>query len=108
MWTDRLKILKNYNEISQYIESMYFFHDFKIGNITMHEKTLEIILEEDKSSLIWNFVFNGISNLKFEADCILPSFITEIEINDNSILIGLTNGYISFNVESLSIGIPKP
>jgi hypothetical protein len=110
MWTDRLKVLNEYNEILQYIESMHFFHDFRISNITMHEKMLIVMIEEDKTknALIWNFTFNDISDLKFEIDCVLFSFVTEIEIHDNSVMIGLINGYISFNVKSLSIGIPKP
>jgi hypothetical protein len=70
---------------------------------------LVVMLEEDKNkdALIWNFMFNDVSNLNFEIDCAIPSFVTEIEICDNYVMVGLINGYISFNVESLSIGIPK-
>lgn len=113
MWTERIKVINDYNEIVQYIESMDCFHDFRLGHIAIIENKFDIFVEEYTNDLhnsgahIWNFSFGNISDLKIKMDCALPSIITEIEIKSSLVTIGLTNGYISFRTNDLSLGIPK-
>lgn len=113
MWTERLKVLDDYHEIISYIKSMDYFHDFRLGTIELGENAAKITIESDfknshnQNALIWNFSFDNISDLKVEIDCIIPSYIMEIEIEGYLVIINLNNGFFSFKMENMSLGIPK-
>lgn len=40
-------------------------------------------------------------------NCIIPAYINEISIEDNKVMFGLDNGYISLFAQNISLGIPK-
>ena len=109
MWTERAEIISDFNEAISYIEFQNCFHDYRLGNIQIFDSKIIIMIEEDikKKAHIWDFSFFIISELKMKMDCIMPAYITEIEIKDHAVTISLNNGYISFNAEELLLGIPK-
>ena len=118
MWTERLKTISNFNEAMSYIESNNDFHDYRLGNIEVHKNqsrnTITIMVEEDtgnkhnQNAHVWDFSFNNTSEEKFEMDCIIPAYISEIEIEDHLITFSLNNGYFSFKADEILLGIPKP
>lgn len=113
MWTERLKVLDDYHEIISYIKFMDYFHDFRLGTIELGENAAKITIESDfknshnQNALIWNFSFDNISDLKAEIDCVIPSYIMEIEIEKYLVMVNLNNGFLSFKMENMSLGIPK-
>lgn len=118
MWTERLKTISNFHEAMSYIESKDDFHDYRLGNIEVHKNknrnTITIMVEEDtgnkhnQNAHIWSFSFNNTSEEQFEMDCVIPAYISEIEIEDHLITFNLNNGYISFKADEILLGIPKP
>lgn len=114
MWTERIKIITTFDEALVYIESQNGFHDFRLGNIEVRKNTVKIMIEEDtgnkhnKNAHIWDFSFTDISDLNFDMDCVLATYITEVEIEDQLIYFNLSNGYISFLAQGISLGIPTP
>lgn len=109
MWTERAKTLSDYSEVISYIEFHDCFHDYILGNIQISNSEIKIFIEEDKKNdaHVWNLSFFNTSDFKMEMDCVLPAYITEIEINNHIVSIGLNNGYISFYAKGISLGIPK-
>lgn len=109
MWTERAKTLSNYSEVISYIEFQDCFHDYILGNIQISNSEIKVFIEEDKKgdAHVWNFSFFHTSDFKMEMDCVLPAYITEIEINNHIVSISLNNGYISFYAKDISLGIPK-
>lgn len=112
MWTARERILCNKNDIEEYLKSVSYFHDYRLGNIEFSKSTNQITIEEDTRSIhneaahIWDFTFDSISNLQIVIDFVVSAYITEIEIKNNKIIVGLTNGYVSFSTIGLRLGIP--
>lgn len=109
MWTERSKIISDFNEAILYIDSQYGFHDFRLGNFKTSDSKIVFMIEEDakEKAHIWDFSFFNTSELKMDIDLVLHSYIAEIEIIDRFVKIGLNNGYIFFNAEEISLGIPK-
>ncbi|MGN0634300.1 MAG: hypothetical protein ACI4JW_10605 [Oscillospiraceae bacterium] len=109
MWTERAEIISDFNEAISYIESQDCFHDYKLGNVQIFDSKIIILIEEDikENAHIWDFSFFNTSELKIDMDCVMPSYIRELEINNHFVTIGLDNGYISFNAGNLFLGIPK-
>ena len=112
MWTERDKVLDNVSEIVQYLDTVNSFHDYKLGNISFDGCNLIVMIEDahtknNREAHIWNFTFNHVTQLYIDMDCVLRPFLTEVEIVGQSVIIGLTNGSISFNAIDIMLGIPK-
>lgn len=113
MWTEREKEMSDFDEIAAYVKMENDFHDYRLGNIEMYENSIIIMIEEDtgnkhnENAHIWNFTFENISELRVSMDCILPGYISEMEIEDHCIMISLNSGYISFTAMKVSLGIPS-
>lgn len=113
MWTKREKIINNFDEVISYIKSQDGFHDYRLGNIEFNENTIQIMIEEDtrnkhnENAHIWDFNFKEISELKVSMDCIIPAFISEVDIGGHFVKVGLNNGYISFRAMEISLGVPE-
>lgn len=113
MWTERVNVISNFDEIGAYIKTEDNFHDYRLGNVEICENSIIIMIEEDtgnkhnENAHIWNFIFEDISELHFSMDCILPSYISEMEIEDHCVMVSLNNGYISFKAMKVSLGIPS-
>lgn len=113
MWTERLKNINNFDEAADYIHSQDCFHDYRLGGVEICKNAIRVTIEEDAKTIdnhatqIWDFYFTKIYDLKFSMDCVIPPYIEEMEIENHSVMIGLTNGYISFTAFEMSLGIPK-
>lgn len=113
MTKNKEKIIKNFDEAISYIEEQDSFHDYILGNLEVNYNSITIMIEEDtkekhnENAHIWDFTFQKISALKFTMDCILPSYIAEILIENQAVVFELTNGYISFYAEDILLGIPQ-
>ena len=113
MWTERERIITNFDEAIEYIESKECFHDYRLGNIDISEKCIQIMIEEDtrnehnENAHIWDFSFRQTSNLKVVMDCVLTPYIDEVSIENQEMVFSLTNGCIIFQAEDISLGIPQ-
>ncbi|MGN0695726.1 MAG: hypothetical protein ACI4J5_03050 [Oscillospiraceae bacterium] len=113
MWTERDKILCNFGDIENYIQSMDSFHDYRFGGIEIKENVIRITIEEDKhqidnrDALIWVFTFQEISEFETDLDCVVTPYVTEIDTAGHDIMISLTNGYIFIKSNYIRLGIPK-
>lgn len=113
MWTERERIIDNFEDAITYIKQQDYFHNYRMGNIEIDNNSVLITIEEDtgnianKNAHVWDFKFNNISNFKCEIDSILPFFIFEVFIEDHEITFALNNGYISFEAKDILLGIPK-
>ena len=113
MWTERARIIENFDEVEAYLEEEVSFHDYRLGNIEIGEDSITIMIEEVTGKLanegahIWEFSFGRISNLNVSMDCVLPPYIDEVSLENHEITFSLTNGGISFQAEKISLGIPK-
>ena len=113
MWSERKKIISDFDEVISYIKQQDSFHDYRLGNVEFKNNSIVIMIEEDtkdkynEQALVWDFSFDIISDLKFELDCFLPMYIYEVSIENHAVEFGLTNGYIMFDAEDISLGIPK-
>ena len=47
MWTERERVITNFDEAIEYIESKECFHDYRLGNIDIGENCIKIMIEED-------------------------------------------------------------
>ena len=112
MWTERERVLTNFDEAIEYIESKECFHDYRLGNIDIGENCIKIMIEEDtgnehnNNAHIWDFSFHQTSNLKVVMDCVLTPYIDEVSIENQEMVFSLTNGCIIFQAEDISLGIP--
>ena len=112
MWTERERILCRKKDIEEYLASVDYFHDYRLGYIEFCESANKLTIEEDTRSLanedahIWDFTFVSISNLKITVDFIPPAYITEIKIKNDEVVVELNNGCISFNAVEIKLGIP--
>ena len=99
MWTERERIIDNFEDAITYIKQQHYFHDYLMGNIEIDDNSAFITIEEytgniaNKNAHVWNFKFNNISNFK----C----------IEDHALTFSLNNGYISFEAKDILLGIPK-
>ena len=113
MWTEKLKNISDFDEASDYIYSQDCFHDYRLGNVEICKNAIRLSIEEDTKTIdnhtahIWRFYFTKIYNFEFSMDCVIPPYISEVEIKNHSVIIGLTNGYISFTAFEMSLDIPK-
>ena len=113
MWTERERIIDNFEDAITYIKQQHYFHDYLMGNIEIDDNSAFITIKEytcniaNKNAHVWNFKFNNISNFKCEIDSIVPFFILEVFIEDHEITFSLNNGYISFKAKDILLGIPK-
>lgn len=113
MWTERMGYIKNFVDVTAYLNSMDCFHDYRLGNIEIKNDSIVIMIEEDsgnkhnENAHIWDFRFTDISVFKANVDCIIPPYITEITIEGNYVMFSLNNGFISFYAKNISLGIPK-
>lgn len=113
VWTEREKILSNSCDIDNYIQSIDSFHDYRLGCIEIKENVIRITIEEDKhqtdnrDALIWDFIFQEISQLETDLDCVVSPYVTEIDITGHDVMISLTNGYILIKSNDIRLGIPK-
>lgn len=113
MWTERERVIDNWEEAMLYIESQDCFHDYRLGNIEISENLIKVMIEEDTGSKnnekahIWDFSFGKISEVKCVMDCVITPYVDEVSIENHNVTIALNSGCISFKAGSLSIGIPK-
>ena len=109
---ERERVITNFDEAIEYIESKECFHDYRLGNIDIGENCIKIMIEEDtgnehnNNAHIWDFSFHQTSNLKVVMDCVLTPYIDEVSIENQEIVFSLTNGCIIFQAEDISLGIP--
>lgn len=88
MWTERERVITNFDEAIEYIESKECFHDYRLGNIDIGENCIKIMIEEDtgnehnNNAHIWDFSFHQTSNLKVVMDCVLTPYIDEVSIEN--------------------------
>lgn len=72
MWTERERIIDNFEDAITYIKQQDYFHDYRMGNIEIDNNSVLITIEEDtgnianKNAHVWDFKFNNISNFKCE------------------------------------------
>lgn len=91
MWTERERVITNFDEAIEYIESKECFHDYRLGNIDIGENCIKIMIEEDtgnehnNNAHIWDFSFHQTSNLKVVMDCVLTPYIDEVSIENQEI-----------------------
>ena len=45
-WTDALKYISDYDEIVRYLDNMYRFHDYRLGNIEYKDGKAALFIEE--------------------------------------------------------------
>lgn len=118
MWTQRKQYLTQFIEISDYLKKHGFFHDFLIGSFSYdsQEKSILLTIEEDftttnntnSPSLIWDLKCKGVHDFLMEdMDGLSKWWISEILMDDDDIQFQLVNGYFSFKMESVSLGIPQ-
>ena len=107
MWTERERIIDNFEDAITYIKQQDYFHNYRMGNIEIDNNSAFISIIANKNAHVWNFKFNNISNFKCEIDSIVPFFILEVFIEFHEITFGLNNGYISFEAKDILLGIPK-
>ncbi len=113
MWTERLKTINNFDNITAYLDSIDYFHDYRLGNVEICNDSIKICVEEDtenkhnENAHIWDFTFTEYSDFKADVDCIIPSYINEISVEDNYVMFSLNNGFISLLCKKISLGIPK-
>ena len=117
-WTERAEIKTDFNDIVDYIENNESFHDYRIGFLDYHGEKARITVEQfvpgerlaASAGLIWEFCFEGISEIHMKADCQLRFHILEVERGekDGQLLFALDQGYIDITAEKISLGIPSP
>lgn len=114
MWTEREMYIKDFDEIREYLVSKDNFHDFRVGNLHYADKEATIMIEEDVPNphasktvaLVWDFSFQNIEQIEIDMDCVLGSWITEINVENNEFVFNCTNGCVAIKAEQAKVGVP--
>ena len=105
MQIKRWETLEGFDAVAAYVTAKDEFHDFRLGNIEWRGEQLRIAIEGD--ARVWFFTFTGVSELEFDMDCVLPAYVTEMEIKGHHVLLGLDNGWFSFRAREVTLEIPR-
>lgn len=115
-WTERIRILKTYREIKEYLENENCFHDYRIGNVHYAGNIADVTIEEvipgakiqDSTGLVWDFHFKGVTSFEMSVDVVMGFWILEVECGErpNEISFNLDSGVLSIAAEQIEFGIP--
>ena len=117
-WTKRSEIKTDFQDILAYIESIYSFHDYRIGHIHYEGSTARITIEEviygerlaKSTGLVWDFSFDGVRDFQIHVDAVMGFWIHEVVRGneDGKLVFSLDQGYIEVFADAIKLGIPSP
>ena len=112
MYTRREKIIKDIKLVTEYIDSMDGFHDYRIGHIEAKKDQISVIIESDartphnEGAYTWFLKFKGTADFSVDFDTVCPFFIYETRIEHSIFYLDCTNGGISFSFKEMTIETP--
>ena len=118
MWNKNRKEIDEYDEIIKFINDNENFHDMRIGGFSYNskERTAGICIEmvdnrkdiSDDVEYQYVLQFSEIEQMEFDVDLAISTYIYECyEEEKNEIVLGLTNGHISFKANKIALDVPS-